>query len=122
ILGPPERHVQFTYTSYPEGRCLARELAHQRGSSVSEIWESAGKRNVFKRRRLLALSMPSKPMTPEGLLTQSEELLGQYIGMDGRVLTADLAVLVKLGLIQQEGETYGPAIQDLSGHIPGFKP
>jgi DNA-binding transcriptional ArsR family regulator len=77
------------------------------------------KKVVFKRRRTLALSMPSEPLTPEELLMQSTELVRQYLSMDRRTLMSDLDVLVQLGLVEEKDGRYEPALQRLSTHIAG---
>jgi Fic family protein len=75
------------------------------------------KRNVFKRRRALALEMPTSDFTVEQLLQHSEALLKLYMKKDRRTLHGDLAVLVDLGLVEQDGDIYRPAIGQLGPHV-----
>lgn len=76
------------------------------------------KKNVFKRRRELALAMTPEPVTPEGLIIHSESLVGQYINMDRRTLIGDLNVLVDLGLVEKtEDGKYFLSMGSLGAHI-----
>jgi Fic family protein len=75
------------------------------------------KKAVFKRRRSLALQMPTDPFTVEQLLQHSGDLLKLYIALDKRTLNSDLEVLVDLGLLEKNGEVYEPSVWKLAFHV-----
>lgn len=73
------------------------------------------KRNVFKRRRELALHLSVEyPLSLEEIPGSSPELARAYAGLSPRTLLRDLEVLQKIGLIVQGDSKYLANIQSLS--------